>query len=553
MADTPPRKLVVLLHADVVGSTALVRLNETVAHERIQDAFRRLSETITEHDGVAHEIRGDALVAEFSRASDAVAAAVGFQAANTAYNEELPDDVLPVLRVGIAMGEVVVADNTVTGEGVVLAQRLEQVAEPGGVCIQGAVYETVPKRLPFDYENLGEHELKGFDEPVRVYTVDHRAGTTTPKVPTSHSRGVATLALPDKPSIAVLPFTNMSGDPEQEYFSDGISEDIITELSRFPMFFVIARNSSFLFKGQSVGMKEIGLSLGVRYVLEGSVRRSGQRVRITAQLIEAETGNHLWADRYDRELEDVFAVQDEVTQIIVSMLAVRVEEEKLELAKRKPPQDLQAYDLWLRGRKALDNWTAKGNAEARHLFERAIEIDPTFARAYAGLAAVYEWATWYSAWNTTNLDSGEAALQYAHQAIEIDDTDYQPHAVLAWIHHMRGEYEPSRRHLDTALARNPNDADNLAHRAMILTAAGEAEAGRKCAEAAIRLNPHHPDFYLNFLAASFFFLERFEDSIAAAEQTPDGLPDARAMLAAAYALVGRMDGAREHIGKFVAK
>ena len=185
MADTPPRKLVVLLHADVVGSTALVRLNETVAHERIQDAFRRLSETITEHDGVAHEIRGDALVAEFSRASDAVAAAVGFQAANTAYNEELPDDVLPVLRVGIAMGEVVVADNTVTGEGVVLAQRLEQVAEPGGVCIQGAVYETVPKRLPFDYENLGEHELKGFDEPVRVYTVDHRAGTTTPKVPTS--------------------------------------------------------------------------------------------------------------------------------------------------------------------------------------------------------------------------------------------------------------------------------------------------------------------------------------------------------------------------------
>ena len=287
VAAEPTRKLAVLLHADVVGSTALVQLNETLAHQRIQDTFRRFSETIATNGGIAHEIRGDALVAEFSKASDAVSASLTFQDANTAHNEKLDDDVRPIVRVGIAMGEVVIADNTITGEGIVLAQRLEQLADPGGVCIQGAVRVTVPKRLPFVFENLGEHNLKGFEEPVNVYAVRHEYQATATGNETSNTDASVIIDLSDKPSIAVLPFANMSNDPEQEYFADGIAEDIITALSQIKQWFVVARNSSFVYKGRNVDIREVARELGVRYLLEGSVRRGGNRLRITGQLVEA--------------------------------------------------------------------------------------------------------------------------------------------------------------------------------------------------------------------------------------------------------------------------
>ena len=363
MEEGPSRKLAVLVHADVVGSTALVRANETLAHQRIQDTFRRFSETIISHGGTAHEIRGDALVAEFSKASDAVSAALAYQTASAVHNEELPDQVRPVIRVGIAMGEVVVADNTITGEGVVLSQRLEQLAEPGGVCIQGAAYETVPKRLPFDYESLGEQELKGFDEPVRAYAVTLKPGGKIPAPESTRAPAEAHPELPGKPSIAVLPFTNMSGDPEQEYFSDGITEDIITELARFRSLFVIARHSSFTFRGQSPDLQSIGKKLGVQYIVEGSVRRAGERVRINAQLVEAATGNHIWAERYDRLLDDIFAVQDEVTRTIVAVLPGRLEGDYAERARRKPTASMTAYDNLLRGHMHCHRYTRDDNAE----------------------------------------------------------------------------------------------------------------------------------------------------------------------------------------------
>jgi len=290
------RKLAVLLHADVVESTSLVHKNEILAHERIQDTFRRFSETISNYGGAALEIRGDALVAEFAKVSDAVSASLAFQAANTTLNEQLTDDIRPALRIGIALGEVVIADNTVTGEGIVLAQRLEQLAEPGSVFIQRAAYETIPKRLPFDYENLGERQIKGFDESVRVYAVSLQSGSVLPEFEIPTQQEGAAPKLPDKPSIAVLPFDNMSGDIEQEYFADGISEDLITALSKIHWFFVIARNSSFTYKGQAVEVTRVADELGVRYVIEGSVRKSGNRVRISAQLIDATTGHHVWAE-----------------------------------------------------------------------------------------------------------------------------------------------------------------------------------------------------------------------------------------------------------------
>ena len=322
MIEEPIRKLAVLLHADIIGSTALVQLDETIAHQRIRDAFQRFSQNITQHNGITQEIRGDALVAEFSRASDAVTAALEFQSTNRVHNEGISDDIRPVLRVGIAMGEVVVADNTVTGEGIVLAQRLEQLATPGGTCVQGAAYETIPKRLPFEYENLGEQKLKGFSEPVRIYAVSLKPGGVIPESQTAVQPETSAPNLPEKPSIAILPFDNMSGDPEQEYFSDGITEDITTALSYFSGLFVIARNSSFTFKGKAVDTRQIATELGVRYLLEGSVRRAGKRIRINGQLINAETGNHIWAERYDRELKDVFSVQSEVARQVAKALAV---------------------------------------------------------------------------------------------------------------------------------------------------------------------------------------------------------------------------------------
>ncbi len=297
MPDDLRRKLAVILHADVVGSTALVQQDESLTHRRIQDAFRQLTETIESYGGSAHEIRGDALVAEFARASDAVSAALAFQSANEERNESLDDGIQQRTRIGISLGEVVVAGGTVTGAGVVLAQRLEQLAEPGRIVVQGTVSETVPVRLPFEFQNLGERVLKGFDQPVRAFVATLRPGEPLPApeatgAPTTEPEHLAEV-LSDKPSIAVLPFANLSGDPAQEYFCDGVTEDIITNLSRFRDLFVIARNSTFAYKGKPVKIQDVCKELGVRYVLEGSIQRSKDEVRITAQLIEGYTGRHL--------------------------------------------------------------------------------------------------------------------------------------------------------------------------------------------------------------------------------------------------------------------
>jgi len=335
--DQLSRKLAVILHADVVGSTSLVHEDESLAHQRIQGAFRCFSETIEKYHGRVRELRGDALLADFERPSDAVTAALSFQADHACYVDKLDDDIRPVVRIGIAMGEVIVADSTVTGAGVVLAQRVEQLSEPGGVCITAAIHEGMPKRMPFDLAARGEQQVKGFDELVRVYDVSLKAGGAIPEPEVLAQSESAAPAVPDRPSIAVLPFDNMSGDSEQEYFADGISEDLITALSKIHWFFVIARNSSFAYKGQSVDVTRVADELGVRYVIEGSVRNAGKRVRISAQLIDATTGRHVWAERYDRSLVDIFELQDEMTQTIVGAVEPELSAVEREQAARKPP------------------------------------------------------------------------------------------------------------------------------------------------------------------------------------------------------------------------
>jgi adenylate cyclase len=539
--DHLSRKLAILLHADVVGSTSLVQKDETLAHERIQDTFRRFSETIAAQGGIAHEIRGDALVAEFTTPSDAVCAAVDFQLANATHIEELQDEIRPIVRIGIAMGEVVVADNTVTGEGIVLAQRLEQLAKPGSVCIQGAVYETVPKRLPFVYENLGNHSLKGFEEPVNAYAVRHESDTTVVETKALSLEAPVGADLSDKPSIAVLPFANMSGDPEQEYFSDGITEDIITELSRFRELYVIARNSTFTFKKQDVDITEVAAKLGVQYVVEGSVRKAGNRVRITVQLVDGATAKHKWADKYDGSLEDIFAVQDDVVASIVRALPNQIRH--AELARRvRTPTSIRAYDLYLQGTRRIEFGTLAGFRAGISLLERALDIEPEFAAAHAWLGAALTIEISYVP--SSERESTRRKYEWhSRRAVEIDETDYICYALLCDMCVFGlGDIVEGRIYAERALSLAPNASLALAYMGYMHNVAGERELALKLCSNARRLDPLANGLTRFFEGIVLFDVGRYDEAVRAMLTADWGnkLPN----LAAAFAMSGDLDKAK---------
>ncbi|MDA9981380.1 tetratricopeptide repeat protein [Gammaproteobacteria bacterium] len=546
-------KLAVILHADVVSSTELVQLNETLAHERIQDTFRRLSEIISHHNGIAHEIRGDALVAEFSKASDAVSAAIAFQATNTAHSEEVADEIRPVVRVGIAMGEVVIAENIVTGEGVVLAQRLEQLTKPGGICIQGAVYETVPKRLPFDYESMGKKTLKGFAEPVRAYSVLLKAGEDIPVPEPGNLQEASPIQLSEKPSIAVLPFTNMNGDPEQEYFSDGITEDVITGLSKNPDILVISRNSTFTFKDKSVQVRDVGEALGAQYVMEGSVRKAGQRVRVTAQLIDAKTDHHLWSERYDRDLDDIFAVQDEVVGSILYALTGAIDGVLEKSVRQRRAEhsttNMTAYDCYLQGR---DHFYHHGNAgfeAAEALYEKAITLDSGFARAYSALAWLH--FIRFKLFRThTFEDIRQTALDLALQSVQLDLNDYRAHWVLGSVYMHDGKHAQSLAEFDRALEINPNDAGLLAFSGQVLIYWGRMDEALERFQRAIRLNPNCPDWYYWVLGMAYFHLGDYEEALRTLQRM-SAPQHGRRMLAATYAQLDRLEEARAEAKEYL--
>ncbi len=501
MEETPPRRLAVMLHADVVGSTALVQLNESLAHQRIQGAFRRFSEIISSHGGIAHEVRGDALLAEFAKASDAIGAAAAFQAANAAHIDGLADEVSPFIRVGIAIGEVVVADGTVTGAGVVLAQRLEQLAEPGGICIQDAAYQTVPRRLPFEYQSLGENRLKGFDQPVKAYSV-RSLPEHAESQPQSRSDGDASAPeLPDKPSIAVLPFTNMSGDPEQEYFADGITEDIITALSQVSNLLVVARNSTMVYKGKSVDIRQVGREQGVRFVLEGSVRREENRVRVTAQLIDAASGQHQWAERYDRNLDDIFAVQDDITQRITVEMRVRLTDGEHARLTARRTNNLEARELILRADELNGRFVRKANLEARQLCERALKLDPRFTSAWALLG----WTHWEDAclgWTESAEVSQTKAMEAAQKALELEDNFPEALGLLGHIYTLLGEHDRAIEVTEKALDLSPTHF-NTAFLAIVLTYAGKADEAVELFDKAIRLSPLDFAWLLSYLGMCY--------------------------------------------------
>jgi TolB-like protein len=534
-------RLAVLLHADVVDSTALVQAHESLAHQRIQGCFSGFAQMIEAYAGTTRELRGDALVAEFGRASDAVCAALAFQAEQSGFIATLEDQIRPRLRIGIAMGEVVIADRTVTGAGIVLAQRLEQLAAPGGVVIQGAVRETIPRRLPFAYQNLGEQRLKGFDEPVRAFQVALRDGQSIPPPETIADHGTV-LALPDKPSIAVLPFANMSGDPEQEYFSDGISEDIVTALSRMPWFFVISRNSSFAYKGRQVDLRDIARELGVQYVLEGSVRKSGARVRVTGQLIDATTGKHVWAGKYDRELADVFAVQDEVVDSIVGEVAPEFLSAEAKRARRANPAELNAWDCVMRGRWHLWKLGREHLVQARALFERALELVPGGEFGASDLAFTHLLEAYYS-WTDRREESMQAMMRYARQAVAADDHDAWAHTMLGLASLFALQWDEALAALERAIALYPNFAPALGMKCLVLACTGATDAALECFDRALRLSPHDSliPMWLMGRFWAYWEAERYADAVATAAEfvrlAPDN-PTARRQLAASLAMNG---------------
>ncbi len=565
--DPLSRKLAVILHADVVGSTSLVQQNETLAHERIQAAFHQFSEAINSYGGITRELRGDALVAEFDRASDAVTAALAFQVLNEEFNATVNDDIQPQLRIGISMGEVIIADNTITGAGVVLAQRLEQLADSGGVVVQGSVSETVPTRMPFDFESLGEQVLKGFDQPVRAFSVSLKSGEELP-TPEVHSESQSTehnnplfpaklssdsykaltgerLELPDKPSIAVLPFTNMSGDAGQDYFADGMTDEIITALSRIPGLFVIANNSTRIYKDRKVDIKDVGRDQGVRYALEGGIRKAGDQVRVTVQLIDTATGLHIWAERFQRKLDDIFAVQDEITRNIVVELQLKLVIGEHSKSIATSTNSVEAWELVIRAESLIDSNIRDDVIAAKQLLTRALELDNNYPAAWTNLGWVY-WNESVWKWSSDPEKSMALAMDAVQKAISVGADYPMGYSLLGSIHMTRGDVEQAITESEKAVELAPGNSHVLAILGNVLIDSGRLKEGIRAVQKAVRLCPYPPAWYLGLLGAGLHLNGDNEAAIPVLERAVDDGPESytpRLWLACALVELGRLDEA----------
>ncbi len=476
------RRLAAILAADVVGFSRLTEQDEAGTLALLKARRREvLDPLVAKYLGRIFKVAGDGVLVEFASAVNAVQCAVDLQQGMAAANNGMPADRQIVLRIAVNLGDVIVEGSDLYGDGVNIAARLEAIAEPGGVIVSGTAYDHVGTKIMAGFEDMGPQALKNMTQPVRAYRV-----TGTP------ADAVAIPSLVnDKPSIAVLPFTNMSGDQEQEYFSDGITEDIITELSRFRSLFVIARNSSFQYRDKSVDVRRAGRELGVRYLVEGSVRRANDRVRITAQLLEAETGAHLWADRYDRSLDDIFAVQDEVTRAIVAAIPRMINEAQVEQGRRRPMAQLTAYDLVLRGEWHGNHGDASGNPEARALFEQALAIDPDSARAHANLAYQLAYAVFQSGFQIELLL--KRARHHAERALALDDGDSTTHESAAFVYLMCGAHNLAETHASRAVSLNPNDRQAAGMRGVVALHRGDARSAIEWHHVAQRLDPRSFD------------------------------------------------------------
>jgi TolB-like protein/class 3 adenylate cyclase len=508
------RRLAAVLIADVVGYSRLMEEDEAGTLAALTERRASILEpTVRAHAGRIVKVMGDAMLIEFGSAVNAVAGALELQRKMAEANEPLPDTRRIVLRVGINLGDVIGEGEDIYGEGVNIAARLEALAEPGGTCISAKVHEEVHGKLSCTFEDMGEQTVKNIARPVRAYRLrsDQAIDGASP--------GRPVLSLPDKPSIAVLPFLNLSGDSDQEYFADGIVEDIITALSRLRWLFVIARNSSFTYKGRAVDVKQVGRELGVRYVLEGSVRKAGTRVRITGQLIDASTGAHLWADRLDGELADIFDLQDQVTAKVVGAIAPKLEQAEIERAKRKPTESLDAYDYFLRGMAAFYRFSRPSNEEALALFSRAIELDPDFASAYGMAARCYLQRKGFG-WVTDRERETAEAERLARRAAYLGREDAVALGTAGFsLVLVVGDLDDGPALIDRSLELNPNLAWVWHFSALTKVFLGQPEAALEQAVRAMRLSPQDPQMFAMRAVTAFahFFAGRYDEALSWAE------------------------------------
>ena len=534
------RKLAAIVSADVVGYSRLMGVDETGTLAAMRAHRSELwNPVIEQHGGRVVGTAGDSLLIEYASAVAAVESAITVQRGMIERNADLPEERRMLLRIGVNIGEVVIDGEDIFGDGVNVAARLQVIAESGGIAISSNIHEQVNGKLDVAFIDDGEHEVKNIDRPVHVWRWSPNTKTAADKEGAMDQ----SLALPDKPSIAVLPFDNMSGDPEQEYFSDGITEDIITALSKFRWFFVTARNSTFTYKGTAIDIKQVGRELGVRYVLEGSVRKAGSRIRITAQLIEAESGNHVWAERYDRKLDDIFELQDEITLTIAAAVAPELASFERERAMHKPTQNLQVWDLFHRGTAQIWHLDEQNLTKGAETMRRALTLDPQFGHAYSFLAFVDFWNVIMS--RTPDREQTlQQGMAHARKALSIDPRDYFAHWPLGRLHSVNGDHQIAIRELETSVSINPNFAMGYSGLAAAHLWSGHAKEAIIHADMAIRLSPHDPykHFIVGAKGLAYGVLGDIDKCIACFEECIQ-FPAAQflpfAQLAALYAITDR--------------
>lgn len=537
------QRLAAILAADAAGYSRLMAADEWATVAALDAARAVFRSRIEANQGRVIDMAGDSVLAVFETAIGAVTAALEVQQELKMSGDATTADRCMRFRIGVHLGDVIEkVDGTVYGDGVNIAARLQALAEPGGVTISEAIRSSVRGKVEANFEDQGEQQVKNIPDAVRSY----RLKTGCAQIPPGTSAHEPQLTLPAKPSIVVLPFDNISGDPEQAYFSDGITEDIITDLSKISGLFVIARNSAFAYRGKATDLRVVAKELGVRFVLEGSVRKAGIRVRITAQLIDGATGGHLWAERYDRDLTDIFAVQDEVTQHIVSALSLKLTRDERQLLARRGTENFEAYNLFLRARGLWWRFTREALAEAKPMFEHAITLDDGFAAAYAGLAQCHN-IEYINVWSESPEASQQQAYELVLKAMSKDASDAQANCILGSILLWRREHEQAIAAAEKSVALEPNYSYGYAMLGHILHYVGRSAESLDLLDKAMRLDPHYPDLYLNFVGLAYFALGRYEDAIAALKRRIVRNPHtdmSRVLLAACHGQLGQIEAAR---------
>jgi TolB-like protein/Tfp pilus assembly protein PilF len=539
------RRLAAILAADMVGYSRLMGADEegTISRQKAHRA-ELIDPVITSHGGRIVKTMGDGLLVEFPSVVDAVKCAVEVQRAMSEREANVPEDRRIQYRIGINLGDIVIDGDDILGDGVNVAARLEGEANAGGICISAKVFEEIGNKLDVEFEDLGPLQVKNITEPVRAYRA------VPERVPSVSS--VAPPPLPEKLSIAVLPFDNMSGDPEQEYFADGIAEDIITDLSKLSALFVTARNSSFQYKGQTVDVKRVGNELSVKHILEGSVRKMGSKLRINAQLIDAASGGHLWAERYDGDMEDIFQFQDDIREQIVAALKLKLTPTDKALTERDPTDSVEAYDLFLKGRANFHRYTPEGLQKAMKCFEEAIEIDRNFADAYGYLAYCHIWG-W--AMRFPGFDDGlDQAHEMAERGVALDGTSAIAIMRLGWIQGFLRRYDQAITNLEKAIAMAPNNAEVYASFGNILNYWGDPERGLQMLEKAFSLEAFVPPIWEYYAGHSNYLLHQYDEAITRFQYMIERSPQftyAYLWMACSYVELDRLDDARGAIKAFL--